>query len=93
MIGFLAQVDERKRVPIRRIAQKVGRNIYIELLRQIPGCVIQPLENGMSANASKPVLGIGEIRFSSMHNAMPVAAGGGMQLLTDRMRMVQVAMQ
>src|SRR5262249_38043437 len=47
------------------------------------------VEDRMVADAAEPVFGVGEVRLSAVHQAVPVAAGGGVDRLADLMRLVE----
>ena len=44
----------------------------------------------MGANAAEPILRVGEIALAAMHHAVPERAGGRLDVLTDRVRPVEL---
>ena len=53
----------------------------------------ETIENWMLAHAAKPILGIGEIAFATMHDSVPIAAIGCLDRLTQRVRVIQKIVQ
>ena len=54
------------------------------------GLVADLVKNRVRSNATKPILGVAEIAFASVHDAVPETALGTADVLADRMTAVNV---
>src|SRR5262245_29690184 len=84
----LAQIDEIKWIPIRRVGQ-VGGRWEVCVAGQLARSGGQRTEDGMLTDAAKPVLRVAKIPLAAMHDAVPKAAVGVVDRLTDLVRLVE----
>ena len=86
-------IDEVECVPAAQrqefFAVIPGSNLLRQGLRRLEHGRV----DGVLAHAPKPILGVTEIAFAAMHDSVPVATAGGLDLLADRVRSVEVVGQ
>jgi hypothetical protein len=86
----LAQVDEGERVPIG--GSEMGRCAFRLLFNKLSSLLAEWTEHGMLPDAMEPVFRVAVVGLAAVHDAVPVAAIGGANVLADAVRLVQKVM-
>src|SRR5262245_40724684 len=86
-IRRLAQIDEREGIPGALRFEESGRLIG-RRSGQLGGPFAQRLEDRVLADTSKPILRVTIIRLAAMHDPVPRAALHRVDILSDRVRLI-----
>jgi hypothetical protein len=88
-----AEINEGESVPVGLIRDELGPFVCTGFASDLLGGRTQSRKDFVLANSAEPVFGIGEIWLSAVHDAVPIAAGGCVNILADRVRIVQKVVQ
>src|SRR5690349_11011054 len=90
-----AEVDETVGIPGSLLAKvrHVLRKIVFRSFRKVASSLRQRLKDGMLADAAEPVFRVPVVRLAAMHDAVPVTAVRGINLLADGMGLVEKVME